>query len=181
MRGFDEGRLGVAAMSLGISQGALDAATRYAGERQQFGKEIAAYQGVQFLVADMAIGVLYRRGRWSTTRCVPSPAGFRRLTVSGDRQDLRLDVAMDVTSSARPGTRGAGYVSDFPVEMLMRDAKINQIYEGTNQILRMVIARTYFGDLARRPENSWGCRWRKRSRTAVKDGYSSRSPRRWPS
>jgi alkylation response protein AidB-like acyl-CoA dehydrogenase len=149
MRGFDEGRLGVAAMSLGISQGSLDAATRYAGERKQFGKEIAAYQGVQFLVADMAIGVY-------TSRAMVYDAV--RAFTQQDRDASRLaaiaktyasDVAMNVTSSGVQVHGGAGYVNDFPVEMLMRDAKINQIYEGTNQILRMVIARTYFGELAR--------------------------------
>jgi alkylation response protein AidB-like acyl-CoA dehydrogenase len=149
MRGFDEGRLGVAAMSLGISQGALDAATRYAGERKQFGKEIAAYQGVQFLVADMAIGVytsramVYDAVRASTQQ---DPDASRLAAIA---KTYASDVAMNVTSSGVQVHGGAGYVSDFPVEMLMRDAKINQIYEGTNQILRMLIARTYFGDLAR--------------------------------
>jgi len=149
MRGFDEGRLGVAAMCLGISQGALDAATRYATERRQFGKEIAAYQGVQFLVADMATAV------YSSRSLVYDAA---HAFVSGHPEASRLaamakifasDASMEVTSSAVQVHGGSGYVSDFPVEMFMRDAKIGQIYEGTNQILRMLVARTYFGDLAR--------------------------------
>jgi alkylation response protein AidB-like acyl-CoA dehydrogenase len=149
MRGFDEGRLGVAAMSLGLSQGALDAATRYAGERKQFGKEIAAYQGVQFLIADMAIGVYTSRAMvYDAVRAFTQqdPDASRLAAIA---KTYASDVAMNVTSSGVQVHGGAGYVADFPVEMLMRDAKINQIYEGTNQILRMVIARTYFGDLAR--------------------------------
>jgi alkylation response protein AidB-like acyl-CoA dehydrogenase len=149
MRGFDEGRLGVAAMSLGISQGALDASVRYAAERKQFGKEIAGYQGVQFLVADMAIGV-------HTSRAIVYDAVRAFVTNHPDASRLAAiakthasDVAMDVASAAVQVHGGAGYVRDFPVEMLLRDAKINQIYEGTNQILRMLIARSYFGDLAR--------------------------------
>jgi alkylation response protein AidB-like acyl-CoA dehydrogenase len=149
MRGFDEGRLGVAAMSLGISQGALDAATRYAGERKQFGKEIAAYQGVQFLIADMAIGVYTSRAMvYDAVRAFTQqhPDASRLAAIA---KTYASDVAMNVASAGVQVHGGAGYVRDFPVEMLMRDAKINQIYEGTNQILRMVIARTYFGDLAR--------------------------------
>lgn len=149
MRGFDEGRLGVAAMSLGISQGALDAATRYAGERKQFGKEIAAYQGVQFLIADMAIGVYTSRAMvYDAVRAFTEqrPDASRLAAIA---KTYASDVAMNVTSAGVQVHGGAGYVRDFPVEMLMRDAKINQIYEGTNQILRMVIARSYFGELAR--------------------------------
>jgi alkylation response protein AidB-like acyl-CoA dehydrogenase len=149
MRGFDEGRLGVAAMSLGISQGSLDAATRYAGQRKQFGKEIAAYQGVQFLIADMSIGVytsramVYDAVRASTQQ---HPDASRLAAIA---KTYASDVAMNVASSGVQVHGGAGYVRDFPVEMLLRDAKINQIYEGTNQILRMLIARSYFGEVAR--------------------------------
>jgi len=149
MSGFDEGRLGVAAMSLGISQGALDAATRYAGERKQFGKEIAGYQGVQFLIADMAIGVYTSRAMvYDAVRAFTQrqPEASRLAAIA---KTYASDVAMTVTSAGVQVHGGAGYVRDFPVEMLMRDAKINQIYEGTNQILRMLIARSYFGELAR--------------------------------
>lgn len=149
MEGFDEGRLAVAAMCLGIAQGALNAAIEYAAIRKQFGKEIAGHQGVQFLIADMAIGV-------HTTRSTlyDATAAF----VDGDAESSRLaaiaktyasDTAMKVASDAVQVHGGAGYVRDFPVEMFLRDAKIGQIYEGTNQILRMVIARSYFGNLAR--------------------------------
>lgn len=149
MASFDEGRLGVAAMSVGIAIGALDIATQYAAQRKQFGREIASFQGVQFLVADMAIGVQ------TAQSLVFDAAGA---LASGHRDASRLaamaktyasDVAMSVTSDAVQVLGGSGYVRDFYVEMLMRDAKIGQIYEGTNQILRMLIARSYFGDLAR--------------------------------
>lgn len=149
MRGFDEGRLGVAAMCLGIAQGSLDAATRYATERRAFGKEIAAYQGVQFLVADMAIGVhaarslVYDAAQAAYEGC---PDTGRLAAIA---KTFASDMCVEVTSMGVQVHGGAGYVSDFPVEMFMRDAKIGQIYEGTNQILRMLIARSYFGGLAR--------------------------------
>jgi alkylation response protein AidB-like acyl-CoA dehydrogenase len=149
MRSFDEGRLGVAAMCLGISQGALDAAIRYAAERKQFGKEIAAYQGVQFIVADMAIGVHSSRSLvYDATHAFVNkhPDSSRLAAIA---KTFASDVSMDVTSNAVQVHGGSGYVRDFPVEMFMRDAKIGQIYEGTNQILRMLIARSYFGEIAR--------------------------------
>ncbi|MDV6271734.1 acyl-CoA dehydrogenase family protein [Rhodococcus globerulus] len=149
MRGFDEGRIGVAAMCLGISQGALDAATTYAAQRRQFGKEIAAYQGVQFLVADMAIGVHASRSVvYDAMHALVAghPDASRLAAIA---KTLASDASMEVASNAVQVHGGAGYVSDFPVEMLLRDAKIGQIYEGTNQILRMLIARSYFGDVAR--------------------------------
>ncbi|ABH00830.1 acyl-CoA dehydrogenase (plasmid) [Rhodococcus jostii RHA1] len=149
MRGFDEGRLGVAAMCLGISQGALDAATRYASERKQFGKEIAGYQGVQFLIADMAIGVHSSRSLVydAANAFVNKHPDSSRLAAMA--KTYSSDVSMEVTTNAVQVHGGSGYVRDFPVEMFMRDAKIGQIYEGTNQILRMLIARSYFGELAR--------------------------------
>ncbi|HXC77925.1 MAG TPA: acyl-CoA dehydrogenase family protein [Candidatus Acidoferrum sp.] len=149
MRGFDEGRLGVAAMSLGIAEGAFDAATKYAGERKQFGKEIASYQGVQFLVADMAIGVYAGQSLLydAAQAFVDGHPDSSRLAAIA--KTFCSDMAMSVTSDAVQVHGGSGYVRDFPVEMLMRDAKIGQIYEGTNQILRMLIARSYFGNLAR--------------------------------
>lgn len=149
MKGFDEGRLGVAAMSVGIAIGALDAATEYARQRKQFGREIGAFQGVQFLIADMAIGM-------QTARSFVYDAANALVTGHPDRSRLAAiaktyatDAAMSVTSDAVQVHGGSGYVRDFPVEMLMRDAKIGQIYEGTNQILRMLIARSYLGDVAR--------------------------------
>jgi alkylation response protein AidB-like acyl-CoA dehydrogenase len=149
MRGFDEGRVGVAAMCLGVSQGAMDAAVRYAGDRRQFGRQIGAYQGVQFMLADMAIGV-------QTSRSLVYDAMHALVTDHPDRSRIAAaakvfasDASMEITSNAVQVHGGSGYVRDFPVEMFMRDAKIGQIYEGTNQILRMLIARSYLGDVAR--------------------------------
>jgi alkylation response protein AidB-like acyl-CoA dehydrogenase len=149
MRCFDEGRLGVAAMAVGISRGALDAATKYAAERRQFGREIAGFQGVQFLIADMAIKV--QAGQSLVYDAAEAfvckhPDAARLVAMA---KTYATDASMEVTSDAIQVHGGSGYVRDFPVEMFMRDAKIGQIYEGTNQILRMLIARSYFGDLAR--------------------------------
>ena len=149
MRGFDEGRVAVAAMCLGVSQGAMEAAVRYAGDRRQFGKQIGAYQGVQFMLADMAIGV-------QTSRALVYDAMHALVTGHPDRSRMSAtakvfasDASMEITTNAVQVHGGSGYVRDFPVEMFMRDAKIGQIYEGTNQILRMLIARSYLGDVAR--------------------------------
>jgi acyl-CoA dehydrogenase len=141
MRTLDHTRVTIGAQALGIAQGALDAAVAYAKERQQFGKAIGSFQGVQFLLADMAMKV-------ETARALTYAAAAR-----SERQDADLtffgaaakcyasDIAMEVTTDAVQVFGGAGYVRDHPVERYMRDAKITQIYEGTNQIQRMVMAR----------------------------------------
>jgi len=149
MRGFDEGRLGVAAMCLGIAQGAMDAAVAYATTRTQFGREIAGYQGVQFMVADMSIAVHTARSTLYDAMQAFVSGDPEASTLAAVAKTYASDIAMQVASDAIQVHGGAGYVSDFPVEMFLRDAKIGQIYEGTNQILRMLIARSYFGDLAR--------------------------------
>lgn len=144
MEGFDEGRVTVGALSLGIAEGALDAAITYAGQREQFGNLIASYQGLQFLLADMSIAV-------HTARAIVYDAVHAVVTGHPDAARLSSiaktyasDVAMQVTTDAVQVHGGYGYSVEFPVEMLMRDAKINQIYEGTNQIQRMLIARSYY-------------------------------------
>lgn len=149
MRGFDEGRLGVAAMCVGIAQGSLDAALSYAAARAQFGKRIAAHQAVQLLIADMSIGVETAR-----SMVYDAIAAFRDNAPDTTRlaaiaKIYASDMAMQVTSDGVQVHGGAGYVSDFPVEMFLRDAKIGQIYEGTNQILRSLVARSHLGDAAR--------------------------------
>ncbi len=141
MRTLDHTRVTIGAQALGIAQGALDAAVAYARERQQFGKSIGSFQGVQFLLADMAMKV-------ETARALTYAAAAK-----SERQDADLpffgaaakcyasDIAMQVTTDAVQVFGGAGYVRDHPVERFMRDAKITQIYEGTNQVQRMVMAR----------------------------------------
>jgi alkylation response protein AidB-like acyl-CoA dehydrogenase len=149
MRGFNEGRIGVAAMSLGIAVGALDASVTYAAQRRQFGHEIATYQGVQFLVADMSIGVHAARSLIYDAADELVTGGPDATRLAAIAKTYATDMAMAATTDAVQVHGGYGYVRDFPVEMFMRDAKIGQIYEGTNQIQRMLIARTYFGDLTR--------------------------------
>jgi alkylation response protein AidB-like acyl-CoA dehydrogenase len=145
LRVLDRSRPGVAAQALGIAQGALDYAVGYAKERQQFGKAIADFQGIQFMLADMeaqtaaARSVVYYASQlidangYKQTPQVTHAAAVAKL-VAGD-------TAMRVTTDAVQVLGGYGYVSEYPVERMMRDAKITQIYEGTQQIQRVVIAR----------------------------------------
>jgi len=145
MDGIEEGRVVVAAMSLGIAQGALNHAVQYAKTRKQFGKPIGAFQGLQFMLADMAIKVDASRSLvYDAAEAVMArtPDAARLASAA---KTFASDAAMEVTTDAVQVLGGYGYVSDFPVEMLMRDAKINQIYEGTNQIQRMLIARGLLG------------------------------------
>lgn len=138
---LDHTRVTIGAQALGIAQGALDAAVAYARERKQFGKSIASFQGVQFLIADMAMKVESARAL-TYVAAARSERHDPDLTVFGAAAKCYAsDVAMQVTTDAVQVFGGAGYVRDHPVERYMRDAKITQIYEGTNQIQRMVIAR----------------------------------------
>jgi alkylation response protein AidB-like acyl-CoA dehydrogenase len=139
---LDRSRLGVAAQAVGIAQGATDYAAAYAQERQQFGKPIASFQGIQFKLADMesrtaaARELLYRA-------CAKVDAGDRDMgKYSAMAKLFASDTAMWVTTEAVQVLGGYGYVSEYPVERMMRDAKITQIYEGTNEIQRIVIARS---------------------------------------
>jgi alkylation response protein AidB-like acyl-CoA dehydrogenase len=143
---LDHTRVTIAAQALGIAQGALDYATGYVKERRQFGKPVAEFQGVQFMLADMAMKVEAAR------QLTYAAAARSERAMSGERADdltfmssackcFASDVAMEVTTDAVQLLGGYGYVSDYPVERMMRDAKITQIYEGTNQIQRVVMAR----------------------------------------
>jgi alkylation response protein AidB-like acyl-CoA dehydrogenase len=141
LRVLDRSRPGVAAQALGIAQGALDYATNYARERQQFGKSISEFQGIQFMLADMeaqtqaARAVVYHASKMIDEG---APDVGRWCAMS---KLLASDAAMRVSTDAVQILGGYGYVSEYPVERMMRDAKITQIYEGTNQIQRVVIAR----------------------------------------
>jgi alkylation response protein AidB-like acyl-CoA dehydrogenase len=139
---LDRSRLGVAAQAVGIAQGATDYAAAYAQERRQFGKPIASFQGIQFKLADMesrtaaARELLYRA-------CSKVDAGEADMgKYSAMAKLIASDTAMWVTTEAVQVLGGYGYVNEYPVERMMRDAKITQIYEGTNEIQRLVIART---------------------------------------
>ncbi|MDP8258953.1 MAG: acyl-CoA dehydrogenase family protein [Candidatus Aadella gelida] len=139
MKTFDYSRPGVAAQALGIAQRAMDEAVNYARERKQFGKPIASFQGVQFMLADMAIQIEASRALiYSAARMIDS--GAKNVAkVSAICKTFASDTAMKVTIDAVQVLGGYGYMKEYPVEKLMRDAKITQIYEGTNQIQRSVI------------------------------------------
>ncbi len=142
MSTLDRSRLGVAAQALGIAQGATDYAAAYARERRAFGQPISSFQAIQFKLADME------------TKCAAGRELLYQACCRADRGDPELgkfsamaklfcsDTAMEVTVEAVQILGGYGYVRDYPVERMMRDAKITQIYEGTNEIQRLVIART---------------------------------------
>ncbi len=140
MKTFDNSRPGVAAQALGIAQRALDEAVQYTHERRQFGQAISSFQGVQFMLADMGTQLEAARALiYSAARMIDS--GARNVAkVSAMCKMYASDVAMKVTTDAVQLLGGYGYMKEYPVEKLMRDAKITQIYEGTNQIQRSVIA-----------------------------------------
>jgi alkylation response protein AidB-like acyl-CoA dehydrogenase len=142
MSTLDRSRLGVAAQAVGIAQGATDYAAAYAQERRQFGKPIAAFQGIQFKLADMESRTAAAR-ELLYSACSKVDAGARDMgKYSAMAKLIASDTAMWVTTEAVQVLGGYGYVNEYPVERMMRDAKITQIYEGTNEIQRLVIART---------------------------------------
>ena len=141
MKTLDHTRITIAAQALGIAQGAFDIAKKYALERQQFGKPIFDFQAIQFMLADMAMQIEAAR-QLTYAAAVKSERGESDLTFfSAASKCFATDVAMKVTTDAVQVLGGYGYVSDYPVERMMRDAKLTQIYEGTNQIQRIVMAR----------------------------------------
>jgi alkylation response protein AidB-like acyl-CoA dehydrogenase len=138
---LDHTRLTIGAQALGIAQGAIDVSIAYMKQRRQFGKPIADFQGLQFMLADMVMQTEAAR-QLIYAAAAKAERGEPGLTwVSASAKVFASDVAMKVTTDAVQLFGGAGYTQDFPVERMMRDAKITQIYEGTNQINRMVIAR----------------------------------------
>ena len=141
MRTLDYSRPTIAAQALGIAQGAFDVAGRYAAEREQFGKSISEFQGIQFMLADMAIQI--EAARMLVYRAAAGcDAGDPRLTYFASIAKAHAsDTAMRVTTDAVQVLGGYGYMREYGVERMMRDAKITQLYEGTNQIQRLVIAR----------------------------------------
>ena len=149
MRTFDRSRPGIAAQAVGIAQGALEVATRYAGQRRQFGKRIGDLQMVGAMLADMdastesARQLLYKA-------CVEIESGSADASRwSAMCKLVAGDAAMRVTTDAVQVLGGYGYIDEFPVERMMRDAKITQIYEGTNQVQRLVVAKNLLAELER--------------------------------
>ncbi len=156
---LDGGRINIGAIATGVAQAALDVATGYAQERLAFGKPIGSFEGIQFLLADMAMKI-------EAGRLLVYQAAFKMDDKMDDQMDDRADedepvsmycsmakcfatdAAMEVTTNAVQVLGGAGYVRDWPVERYMRDVKVAQIFEGTNQIQRLVIARALLGEAA---------------------------------
>lgn len=138
---LDHTRITIAAQALGIAQGAFDVATKYAHERHQFGKPIFDFQAIQFMLADMAMNIEAAR-LLTYSAAIKSENGEKDLRFfSAASKCFASDMAMKVTEDAIQILGGYGYVTDYPVERMMRDVKLTQIYEGTNQIQRIVMAR----------------------------------------
>lgn len=145
---LDSGRLGIAACATGLAQAALDCAVEYARERQQFGRAIAEFQGMQFLLADMAAAVDQARAVYLHAARLKD-AGRHYSRAAAVAKLTATDAAMKVTTDAVQVLGGYGYTRDFPAERYMREAKVTQIFEGTNQIQRIVIARQLIGSQVR--------------------------------
>ena len=150
MKTFDYSRPGVAAQAVGIAQRALDEAVEYAHQRKQFGQLISSFQGIQFMLADMSIqieaarAIIYRAAKMVD-------AGEKNIAkISAIAKTFASDTAMKVTTDAVQILGGYGYMKEYPVEKLMRDAKITQIYEGTNQIQRGIIANSLIKELKKK-------------------------------
>jgi alkylation response protein AidB-like acyl-CoA dehydrogenase len=142
LRTLDHTRLAIGAQALGIAQGALEASVGYLKQRKQFGKRLADFQGLQFMVADMAMRIEAARQLVYAAAARAERDEPNLTFTSAAAKVFASDTAMSVTTDAVQLFGGAGYTRDFPVERMMRDAKITQIYEGTNQINRMVMARS---------------------------------------
>lgn len=141
MAGLDGGRVTVAAMSVGIAAAALEYSLEYARSRRQFGQSIADFQGVQFLLADMEIAVTAARALTRDAAEALALGDANASQLASIAKTYASDAAMQVSTDAVQVHGGYGYIDEYPVEMLMRDAKIGQIYEGTNQLQRALIAR----------------------------------------
>jgi butyryl-CoA dehydrogenase len=146
LKTLDGGRIGIAALSLGIAEGAYEAAREYAGTRRQFGKPIGSFQGISFQLADMALAIeagthLLYHAAWLKQHGKPfkKEAAMAKLFCS--------ELAMRVTTAAVQVFGGYGYTTEYPVERMMRDAKVCEIGEGTSEIQRIVIARHILGDM----------------------------------
>ena len=143
MKTFDVSRPGVGAQAVGIAAGAFDLALAYACERRQFGSPVGSFQGLRFMLADMAMKIEAARALvYATARHIDSKPKERPTLYSAMSKCFASDVAMEVTTDAVQIFGGYGYMRDYPIEKYMRDAKITQIYEGTNQIQREELSKT---------------------------------------
>ena len=147
LRSLDHGRLGIAAQAIGIARAALEASVRYARERHQFGQPIGDFQAIQFKLADMATRITAARTLLHTT-AASKARGDQVTRFSSMAKLFASETAMWVTTQAMQIFGGNGYVTDYPVERFFRDAKVTEIYEGTSEIQRIVIARETFAAAA---------------------------------
>ena len=139
MKTLDGGRIGIAAQALGIAEGALDEAIKYMKERKQFGRPISAFQGLQWMVAEMSTKI--EAARFLVYKAAWLKENKQPYSVDAARAKLyAAEVAMDVTTKAVQLFGGYGYTKEYPVERMMRDAKITEIYEGTSEVQKMVIS-----------------------------------------
>lgn len=151
MKTFDLSRPGVAAQAVGIAAGALDLAVEFANNRKQFGVPVSSFQGLRFFLADMAMKVEASRALvYATARHIDANPGQRYTLYSAMSKCFASDMAMQVTTDAIQVYGGHGYMREYPIEKYMRDAKITQIYEGTNQIQRDEIGRALIQELHNR-------------------------------
>ncbi|MEE9500290.1 MAG: acyl-CoA dehydrogenase family protein [Candidatus Omnitrophota bacterium] len=150
MKTFDYSRPGVAAQAVGIAQRALDEAVNYAHQRKQFGQLISGFQGIQFMLADMSIQVEAARALIYRAAKIIDSGAKDIAKISAIAKTFASDIAMKVTTDAVQIFGGYGYMREYPVEKLMRDAKITQIYEGTNQIQRSIIAANLIKELKKK-------------------------------
>jgi alkylation response protein AidB-like acyl-CoA dehydrogenase len=141
LRALDHSRVTIGAQAVGIAQGALDFARGYIEERRQFGKPIAEFQGLQFMLADMAMQTEAARSLMYTAAAKADREDPDLTFFAAAAKCFASDTAMRVTTDAVQLLGGYGFIKDFPVERMMRDAKVTQLYEGTNQVLRVVMAR----------------------------------------
>ena len=139
MASLDASRVGIAAQAVGIAQGAIDVALRHAGQREQFGQRVTDFEGIQFMLADMAAQT--EAARQLTYAAAARIGSADTAYWSSCAKLIAGDTAMRVTTDAVQVMGGYGYISEYPAERMMRDAKITQLYEGTQQIQRLVIAR----------------------------------------
>ena len=139
MKTLDGGRIGIAAQALGIAEGALDEAIKYMKERKQFGRPISAFQGLQWMVAEMSTKI--EAARFLVYKAAWLKENKQPYSVDAARAKLyAAEVAMDVTTKAVQLFGGYGYTKEYPIERMMRDAKITEIYEGTSEVQKMVIS-----------------------------------------
>jgi butyryl-CoA dehydrogenase len=150
MKTFDNSRPGVAAQAVGIAQGAFDLALKYSHERSQFGQSISSFQGIQFMLADMATEIEAARALVISTAKMVDSGAKGVGGASAMAKVFASDVAMKVTTDCVQIYGGYGYMKDYPIEKYMRDAKITQIYEGTNQIQRNIIASDLIKSLVKK-------------------------------